>query len=529
MQRRNFLKTAMAAAAAGLAAPRLARADQTRVLRFVPTSDLANLDPVWGTQYGVRDASLLVWDTLYGVDSKLTVQPQMCAGHDVSADGLVWTFRLRPGLRFHDNEPVLSRDVVASLTRWMARDAMGLMIAARLDALEAVDDSTFRFRLRAPFPKLLFALGKPNTRLACIMPERIARTDPAAQITEIVGSGPMRFRRDAWLAGAHAVFERFDGYQPRAEPGDWTAGGKRMCFDRIEWQTMPDPATAAAALQAGEIDWWQNTLPDLVPLLRRSRDVTVGVNDPLGNIGVFRMNHLHAPFNDVRARRAIQLALSQEDYMQAVAGDDAALWQALPGFFTPGTPNYSEAGGDVLKGPRSYDESKRLLQAAGYGGEPIVLLVATDQPAFKAMGDVTADLLGRIGMKVQYVATDTGTIVQRRASKAPPGQGGWHIFHTDHAGSDCTNPGTYGGLAASGDTAWWGWPKNDAITAEIAAWYTAPDAAAEKEICARINRDSMDFVTYIPTGFYRTQQAWRSNLHGVTAAPFPVFWGVQRT
>jgi len=525
MQRRSLLA---AGSAFCLAAPSLARAQPGKTLRFIPTADLGSLDPIWGTQYVVRDASLLVWDTLYGLDETLAVKPQMAEGHEVSADGLVWTFRLRSGLRFHDNEPVLSRDVAASLTRWMARDTMGLALRSRLDMLEAVDDRTFRFRLRRPFPKLLFALGKPNTRLACIMPERIAQTDPAQQIKEFVGSGPMRFKRDEWVAGARAVFERFDGYQPRAEAGSWTAGGKRMWFDRIEWQTIPDPATAAAAVQTGEADWLQNAIPDLVPLLRRAHDVNVAISDPLGNIGDCRMNHLAAPFDDVRVRRAVQMVASQEDYMRAAIGDDTALWKTLPGFFTPGTPNYTKAGGAPLEGKRDFTRARALLKEAGYAGEPIVVLVATDQAPIKAMGEVTADLLKQLGMTVDYVANDTATIGTRRTRKDRPSQGGWHIFHTNHSGSDCVNPANYGALQTTGDAAWWGWPKNEAIAADIASWFDVPNAAAEKALCERVNQASMDFVTFIPTGFYQSQHAWRLELKGIVSAPFPVFWGVSR-
>jgi len=163
------------------------------------------------------------------------------------------------------------------------------------------------------------------------------------------------------------VFERFADYVPRPEPASWLSGGKQMLLDRIEWIVMADPATASAALQNGEVDWWETPIADLVPLLRKNRNLAVDIADPLGNIGSFRMNHLHPPFNDVRARRAILTAMSQEDYMRAVVGDDT-LWKPLPGFFTPGTPLYSEEGGDILKGPRRLDAAKRLLAQSGYSG-----------------------------------------------------------------------------------------------------------------------------------------------------------------
>jgi len=528
MKRRDFLTAGTAAALGSLAAPHISRAQSARVLRFVPQANLSSLDAVAGTQYVVRNAGLMVWDTLYGIDSTITPKPQMAEGHEASADFKTWTFRLRPGLKFHDGAPVLARDVIASLNRWMARDTMGQRIKASMDAFEAPDDRTVRMRLNKPFLKMLFALGKNNAPVALIMPERIAKTDPFHLITEYVGSGPMMFRKDEWVPGSRAVFERFGDYAPRAEAADWLAGGKRMMFDRIEWLILPDDATKAAALQNGEIDWWENPIPDLVPLLKRNRNLNVDIADPLGNIGSFRMNHLHPPFNDVRARRAVLTALSQEDYMRAVVGDDETLWKSLPSFFTPGTPVYSEAGGDILKGPRRYDEAKRLLADSGYNGEKVILCVATDVQITKAQGDVTADLLQKMGMNVDYQALDWGTVGARRAVKDPPPKG-WNIFHSWHAGADCLNPAPYTAFDAGGDKAWFGWPNSPKIQEGISTWYDAPDLEAEKKAIADLNRDAMEFVTYAPTGFFLQYQSWRKNVSGVVRAPFPVFWGVQKS
>jgi peptide/nickel transport system substrate-binding protein len=530
MDRRGFLKTAALAATGALAAPRLGLAADARTLRFIPQANLANLDPIWTTQYVVRNGSLLIWDMLYGVNDRLEPQPQMVESHEASSDFRTWTFKLRPGLKWHDGEPVRSSDVVASIKRWVARDAtMGLVIKQQTDALEAVDDRTFRFRLNKPYPKMLFALGKSSTPSLFIMPERIAATDPFKQITEYVGSGPMRFKRDEWVPGARAVFERFDGYVPRDEKANWLAGGKRVNFDRIEWQIVPDGATASAALQNGEVDWWETPLPDLVPLLKQSASIAVDIADPLGNIGSFRLNHLHPPFNNVKARQAVQVALSQEDYMGAVVGEDPSLWKKIPGFFTPDTPLYTENGGEPLKGKRDYDLAKKLLAEAGYKNEPVVLLVATDVLITKAQGDVTADLLKRIGMNVQYQALDWGTVGQRRASKEPPDKGGWNIFHTWHSGADCVNPAHYIALDDSGPNAWFVWPKSERVQAKIAEWYAARDLAAEKTVIADLNKAAMEDVIYIPTGFFKGYQAWRKNVSGVVKAPFPVFWDVTKT
>jgi peptide/nickel transport system substrate-binding protein len=328
MDRRTFLKSAVGAgalaAAGGLATPTISQRAAAQALRLVPHADLANLDPVWNGAYIARNAGLLVWDMLYGVDNKLQPQRQMVEAEEVSVDGLTWTFRLRPRLKFHDGEPVLAKDAVASINRWAAREPMGGMIKAIENELVAVDERTFRWALKKPYSKMLLALGKMSGPCCFVMPARIAATDPFRQINEYVGSGPMRFIRSEWVPGAKAAFEKFSGYVPRPEPASWLAGGKNIMVDRIEWITIADPATASAALQSGEIDWLEVAIPDLVPVLRRNPSITVAIQDPLGIVGWLAMNHLFPPFNDVRARRAILMAVSQEDYMRAFVGDDAS-------------------------------------------------------------------------------------------------------------------------------------------------------------------------------------------------------------
>jgi peptide/nickel transport system substrate-binding protein len=153
------------------------------------------------------------------------------------------------------------------------------------------------------------------------------------------------------------------------------------------------PRSAAHHLAAA------NPITDLVPLLQKNRNITVDI-DRRGNIGVFRMNHLYPPFNDVRARRALLMAMSQEDYMRALVGDDK-LWKPLPGFFTPGSALYTEEGGDIRKGPRNLDAAKKLLAQSGYAGQPAGCLIAQDIAITKAQRDVNADLLKRLGMNVE--------------------------------------------------------------------------------------------------------------------------------
>lgn len=521
--------TAGFAALGGLSAPALAQGAAARTLRFVPQANVSSLDPIWTTQFVIRNHSVLIFDTLFGIDSNFVPKPQMAEGAETSGDGLTTVIKLRPGLRFHTGEPVLAKDAVQSLKRWMVRDVMGGQIRAVLDDITAPDDRTIRIQLKRPYRQLLFALAKTGTNCAFIMPERIAMTDPFQQISEAIGSGPYRFIRDEWVPGSRSVYQKFDGYVPRQERGDWFSGGKIAAIERIEWHIMPDPATASAAIQNGEVDWWETPLPDLVPILKRNRQVIVEQTDPLGNVGALRVNHLHTPFNHVKARQALMLAVNQSDYMQSLMGSDPTGWREMSTFFTPQTPLATELGKGTMTGPRSLDAAKKLLAESGYTNEKIVLIAAMDIAITKVQSEVTADVLKKLGMNVDFVATDWGSVGARRQKKDAPEAGGWHIFHTWFAGADCANPAAYSGMRANGGTAWFGWPDIPEVEAGITEWFDSATPEAAKAAAVKIDKASIEQVSYIPTGQFFLPQAWRRNISGIQKAPLPIFFGVTKT
>ncbi|MBL6455918.1 ABC transporter substrate-binding protein [Belnapia sp. T6] len=512
-----------------LAAPRLALGQgNARTLRFVPQGNLANIDPIWTTTTLARNHALMVYDTLFGLGKDFQPKPQMAAGHEVSADGLTTTITLRADLRFHDGQPVLARDCIASIARWSKRDVLGQRLAALLEEMKPLADDRFQIVLKRPWHGLIWALGKPSANLCAIMPERVAQTDPFTQITEYVGSGPFRFRRSQWVPGSIAAYERFPGYVPRDEPPDFLAGGKVVHFDRVEWHVMPDPATAAAALQNNEIDWWETPLADLLPVLRRNRDIAVEVVNTAGALGMIRFNHLHPPFDRPEIRRAILPAIEQRSFMQAALGEDPALWQVPAGTFTPGTPLATDAGLEVLSSPRDPEAAKRALAAAGYKNERVVILSPTDFPTINALSEVAADTLRRIGMNVDLQAMDWGTLVQRRTKRESPAEGGWNIFCTTWEGLDVSVPGSHQPIRGNGAQGWTGWATSPRREALRDAWFDAPDLAAERKIAADIQMLVWDEAPFIPLGLLRPPQAYRRSLTNIVTGGPPLFWNVRR-
>lgn len=530
MKRRDFLTTSAAAAgAAMIGAPAILRA-QTKagVLKFVPEADVVIFDPVTTPSWQTRDYAYLVYDTLFGMDDQNRPQPQMLEGYNVSKNGLTWTLTLRDGLRFHDNEWVRAHDVVPSIKRWGARDAFGQALMAATNEIAAKSDRVVELRLKKPFPLLPAALAKTMAYPCMIMPERVAKTDPFKAITETIGSGPYRFVVNERVPGAKLVFEKFAGYAPRKSgKAEQTAGPKVAHFDRVEWTIMQDTATAAAALQRGEIDWLQTPNNDLLPVLRANKNIVVRTILPTGLIAYMRFNHLVPPFNNPAIRRALVGAIEQRNYMIAINGIDKSLWKDDVGFFAPTSPYASKAGMEHLTSHRDYAKVKEELQKAGYKGEKVVMLVAANIPYLKAMGEVSNDIFKKVGLNVDYVATDWTTLVQRRNKTEPAEQGGWNIFCIYDNGANEMDPASHLLLRGNGKEAQFGWPTMPKIEKLRDAWFEAKTQAEQKKICEQIQLQAFEDVPYIPLGQSIPPTAYRNTLSGILNG-HPFFWNVRR-
>ena len=524
---RSMVRTAAAAAliATTLGAPGWAQSP--KVLKFIPQADLRSIDPIWTTAYITRNHGYMVYDTLFAMDKDLVPQPQMVDKYEVSADKLKYTFTLRDGLKWHDGAPVKAADCIASLKRWEKRDPQGQKLEGFTASMDVVNDKTFTITLKEPFALVLDSLAKLSSNTPFMMPERIAATDPFQQIQDATGSGPFKFVKEEWVPGNKAVYVKNTDYVPRKEAPSFAAGGKVVKVDRVEWLYVPDASTASAALAAGEVDFYEQPPVDLLPVLEKNKDIVVANIDPQGSQGVLRFNFLNPPFNNVKAREAMLYLVEQTDYLRAIAGDQKN-WQACVSMFACGTPMASEAGADMLKAKRDVAKAKALMQEAGYKGEKVVVLSATDQPLVHGQALITTELLRSIGVNAQLEANDWGTMITRRASKEPVDKGGWNIFHTWVVAPDTATPLLNNALRANGDGAWFGWPNDPEVEKLRDVWLRAPDLAAQKKAAAETQTEAYKFVTYIPTGQFILPSAYRKNLDGVIIAPVTFLWNIEK-
>jgi ABC-type transport system substrate-binding protein len=528
MIRRRHLLGAAGAAAFSPSMPSLAQPARQRVMKMVPQANLTSLDPIWTTANITRNHGYMVYDNLYGMDQSFRPQPQLAEGHVVEDDGKRVIITLRQGPKFHDGTPVRAADAAQSLKRWMRRSPSGQKLAEFVDDLSALDDRRLQFRLKRPFPFLFSALAQVSNSPAFIMPERIAATDAFQQIRETVGSGPFRFKADEFNSGSLVVYERNPDYSPTpVGTPSLTAGPKNVFFDRVEWQIITDASTSAAALQAGEIDWFEQPPPEIQQLLRRSRALSIEPIDPLPLIGILRFNHLHAPFNNKKMRQAMLPAIDQADFMQAIVGTEPGLWEPA-GVFTPGTPLASDVGMEPLKGPRSLDRAKALMKEAGYTNQPMRLVGPTDILAPSAMTQVAADLVRRLDFNADIVLTDWGTTVQRRTSREAVDKGGWSMILTSFSSFDFVDPSAHFPLRGNGTSAWPGWPDIPQLETLRDEWFVASNLDEQKRIAQQMQRVAMDELPYVPVGAYKSLTSIKRDLKDRVPG-FAIFWNIKRS
>jgi peptide/nickel transport system substrate-binding protein len=514
--------------ALGTVGPAAAQQQQQRPLRLVMNTELQVLDPIVTTSVVTRAFGFMVWDTLVAPDSEGVMRPQMLEGWQVSDDRLTWTFRLRPGLEWHDGTPVTAEDCVASIRRWGDKDGLGRQLIAASRGLRAVDQSTFVLELNRPFAQVLEALGKTATLVPFMMPARIAATPSGTQIQEIIGSGPFIFRREEWRAGDRVVFHRNPRYRPRQEPADGLAGGKVVHFDRVEFVSIPDHSTKYSALQTGEIDYLERAPLDFIEVMRADRNLVVTKGLGGGQImGVLTLNHTQPPFNDVRIRRALQQAILQRDVVAATGLPADMVQERCLTFYMCGAPYETTAGTEALRN-QDMERARALLREAGYNNEPVVVLHSSDSAVINPIALVAIDQMRRAGFNLDIRSTDWSTVAQLRTRRQPVADGGWSVTPIVWTGFDMESPMTNPVMVYNCANVYPGWWCDEGQVPLLRQFSEETDPAGRREIAAQLQARAHENVSVVLLGQFASPAAYRAELHGVLEVGFPVLWNIQR-
>jgi peptide/nickel transport system substrate-binding protein len=501
---------------------------QGTVLRVVPHSNLAILDPIWTTAYMSRNHGYMIYDTLFGTDENAKIKPQMVESWTVSDDNRLWTFKLRKGLEFHDGKPVTGEDVIASLQRWGKRDAMGSALMTFVQRMDTPAPDTFRIFLGESCGFVLEALGKPSSNVPFIMPKRIAETDAFKQIEEHIGSGPYVFKRDEFKPGDKAVYLKNTKYVPRSEPPSGSTGGKHVYVDRVEWNlALRDAQAQVNALQKGEVDIIESLPFDHYETVKADATLQIPKYDKVGLQYMARFNHLNKPFDNAKVRQAAIAAFAQEPFLRAQVGVKE-LYRTCPSMFICNTP-YGSTAGSELQSKSSMKKAQDLLKASGYDGTPIVLMKPTDLAAIQKLPDVAAQLLRQAGFKVDLQAMDWQTLVGRRAKKDPIDKGGWHMFITAWQAFDVWSPIANPTMDTRGEkSGWFGWASDDKLIELRAQFMRASDEPAKKKLADQIHARAFEIATHAPLGEFDQPMAARKNISGFFVSNGNIYWNMYK-
>ena len=244
-------------------------------------------------------------------------------------------------------------------------------------------------------------------------------------------------------------------------------------------------------------------------------------------IGHLRVNHLHPPFDKPAVRRVVMQAINQADCMTAVAGNDRTLWRDGVGVFAPGAPMASDAGLPPPGTRADIPALRRALADSGYGGERVVMLAGADVPRISAVSEVTAEVMRQLGMNIDYVSLDWGTLNQRITNRRPITEGGWNCHCTYAAGPDIAIPATHTGLRVNGTAFSVGWANIPAMEALRGRWLEAETLAAQQAVAREIQLLYRQEAPYIALGQFIQPIAYRRNLSGMMDG-VPVFTNLRK-
>ncbi|MQX90427.1 ABC transporter substrate-binding protein [Sinorhizobium meliloti] len=527
ISRRDLMKIGLATGAALTRAPVVraqAALSDARTVRMVKVGGLTIFDPVFTSANISLDHATAIYDTLFSLDSKFLPQPQMVGKWSKSDDSKTYTFELRGGLSWHDGTPVTATDCVASIRRWAQVKPGGQLMMAMGADISKKDARTFTITLKEPLGVLIDILAVS----LFMMREKDAGRPATEQVTANIGSGPFKFNHDLARPGTSFTYDRYEKYVPRTELSEGLAGGKIVKVDRVIWDNIGDQQTALAALQAGEIDYFENPPSDLYPVIESDPNLALQVLDKSGQNYFLRMNCLQKPFNSAKARQAILNLIDQDTFLSVLA-PDLRYAGTVNSFFGTNNPVSNDENTSWFKKGGDPEKATQLLKEAGYVGEKVVILQPTDWAEASNASQLLAATLRKIGMNAELAPSDWAGLVARRNNKGAVEEGGWSIFITSESDYSRGDPMSTSSLVASGENGWYGWPSSDEYEALRTKWADSDTLDKRKALARKMQQIAWDLAGTVLLGRATVPIARRKVLTGIIGMPEIVpMWNMQK-
>jgi peptide/nickel transport system substrate-binding protein len=476
------------------------------VLKVAMPGEPPSLDPQRTSTIMTNQIMQHVFETLYTIDSDWSLLPHLAAGHTVTDGGRQYTITLRRGVQFHNDKEMTAVDVVASLNRWSRVYRLGASAVWKLvEAVDAKGPYEVVIHLKEPFGALLPALGT-----AVIYPKEVIDATGDGQLKQFIGTGPFRFVEHK--PDRHVKLARFKGYAARSEPPTGR-GGKRVAYvDELLFIPVPDGAVRLAGVESGSYQYGTNIKQDQYGRLLTSRSVEPRITRPSLWDGAV-LNHKQGLMTSKKLRQAFQAALDMQPIMTAAVGHPL-FYRLDPALFPPELILWHSTAGGALYNQNDKDKARRLLQEAGYSGQPVRWLATKEVEYYYKTALVAKQQLEEVGFKIDLQVFDFATAVRQSNKPELFDVFSWSwvlgadpVLHSIH---QCTYSG------------WWCLDEKERLLGELAR---ETDPRKRKALIDRIQILFYEDVGRIKFGDLFTMSVVRKELRGdFRSSPFVHFW-----
>jgi len=470
----------------------------------------ATLDPYFSTAIATRNISLHIFEQLVTRGENNAVIPELAESWRISPDGLTYTFKLRTGVKFHNGKELTSADVKASFERYKR---MGLARATLLPiaSMAAPDPSTFVISVSKPQPIFLEELSSFTVPIAIIPSEQVDREGGKL---DLIGTGPLQFVE--WVPDSHIRLKRFNGYKPdmRYKGNDGFGGQKNIWFDIVDFKLVKEPGARVAGLESGQLQIIEDLPAESAKRLVGNKNITIFDQKNQWLHGAW-VNHHRGPTNDLRIRRAIQLALDMEEIME-ISTDGTYTLQ--PGLQYPGNPYYVTDGKELYnaKDPK---KAAALLKEAGYKGEELVIITNSSYQTMYKAAQVVSEQLKAVGFKVRVDVFDWATALNRRRDKEA-----WNLWFTGQGSGPAAGPfSALKDVVSPQKNQFIADPEIDKLFTEMVSGATFE---ARKATFGKFQAHVYDQVLFLKFGDLHRKQAARSSIKGFAPYRIPRMWNV---
>ncbi len=470
-----------------------------------------------------------VQEFLFAYNEQLQAQPLLIDTWETSSDGLTWDFKLRDGLKFHNEKAVTSEDAVQSWIRWAERDNYGSLIFGFIDDIYTTGDLTFQIEMVEPTALVLEGMARIGGYYPYVMPPEMYNVPAADGASVLIGTGPYKY--EEWIPGDHLLVSRYDDYLPVEGEFSFMAGEKIAYFDTVNYVVVPDTNARIAALRTGEIDVLDGDIPgDFVDTLADDANLTVQIFTNNSSRDGAWLDNVDGPFADAAVRRAFQMAYPVEDALRAAVGDER-FWDLCPSMMVcggnkwGGFDDFSEeiynardkTGSDGLTG---LERAKKIIEEKGLVGSSVIVLQSADRPRVSGPAEISRQTLEELGFDVDFKVTDWATQTNWREKPEL-----FDVFHTAGGGSWGTNPLLNSSLAKN---KYWNKYQDESgrMTALMQDLARATSAEQQLQIVTDMQEVFWNDIPYVSFGDTYQAAAYRADIEGIKkfrGLPFNVF------